>query len=329
VEAIELVVVGAGPCGIGVGASAQKVDVGCVLFDKSSITSSIARYPTYMTFFSTAERLEIGGVPFIPMSDKPTRREALKYYRRVVDEYALDVRQFEEVLEITRDGDLFVLRTRTNTGMEAIYAARNLAIATGYFDYPNKLNVPGEDLPFVLHEYREGHPFYKQRSLIVGGGNSAVEAALELHRAGAIVSLIHFENQLDARVKPWILPDMAGRIRENEITVYWRSRITEIHPGSVSIVNIDTAQESDIPVDWVLAMTGYTPSPWMLRSLGVSIDDATGIPAHNPDTMETDVPGVFVVGVISAGYQANHIFIENGREHGPKIVQRVLERRTR
>lgn len=328
-EATELAVIGAGPCGIGVGAAARSAEVGCLLLDKSSVVSSIARYPTYMTFFSTAERLEIGGVPFIPFNDKPTRREALKYYRRVVDEYRLDVHQFEEVLEVTRTGNTFVLRTRRHTGQEATYAAQNIAVATGYFDYPNKLNVPGEELPSVLHEYTEGHTFYRQRCLIVGGGNSAVEAALELHRSEAIVSIVHFENQLDARVKPWILPDMAGRIRENQITVYWRSRITEIRPGSATLVNIDNNGKTDLDIDWVLAMTGYTPNPWILRSLGVAIDDATGVPAHNPDTMETDVPGVFVVGVISAGYQANHIFIENGREHGPKIVRRVLERRTR
>lgn len=324
-EQLDLAVVGTGPCGIGVGIAARRAGVSCILFDKSCVASSISKYPTYMTFFSTAERLEIGGVPFTIAGDKPVRREALSYYQRLVRHFELDAHQYESVASIDRTPDGFLVRTLTHTGEARNTRARNVVLATGYFDHPNRLGVPGEDLPKVSHGYREGHPYYDQDCVIVGGGNSAVDAALELNRWGARVTLVHFESSLDRGVKPWVLPDITSRISQGEIGARWGSRVTEIRPASVVIRHERSGQTEEIRNDWVLAMTGYTPDPLLLRELGVTFDAKTGIPRHDPETMETDVPGVFIAGVIAAGNNANKVFIENGRDHGRRIVGRVVE----
>jgi thioredoxin reductase (NADPH) len=322
----DIAVIGAGPCGLGVGIAAQRAGLSAVLFDKASVASSISRYPTFMTFFSTAERLEIGGVPFITAGDKPTRREALRYYQRLVPHFGLDVRQYEEVTAVTGALDCFLLRTRTHTGRETEHHARNVVIASGYFDHPNRLGVPGEDLPKVAHSYREGHPYFNQKCLIVGGGNSAVDAALELHRWGAKVTLVHFEPGLDRGVKPWVLPDITNRIKSGEIAARWQSRVAEILPDRVVLRSDDGAVE-ELANDWVLAMTGYTPDPELANAIGVDFEPATAIPRHDRATMETNVPGVYIAGVIAAGRDANKVFIENGREHGERIVSRVTQRR--
>ena len=314
---------GAGPCGLGVGAAARKEGVSCTLFDKSCVVSSIAGYPTFMTFFSTAERLEIADLPFVVVGDKPTRREALRYYQRLVQEFALDVRQYERVESVRRDGNEFVLETVRASGAQSLTRAANVVIATGYFDSPNLLGVPGEDLPKVAHTYREGHPFFDQDVLVVGGGNSAVDAALEIHRWGARVTMIHFGENLDPNVKPWVMPDIVARIRDGDIAARWQSRIAEIRPDSVVIRSDMTGQTEVLRNDWVLARTGYMPRRDLLISLGVEFDAETGIPLHDADTMETNAPGVYIAGVITAGNNANKVFIENGREHGPKIVNAV------
>lgn len=322
-DTIDIAVIGAGPCGLGVGVAAAQQGVRCVLFDKGCITRSIAGYPTYGHFFSTADKLELGGVPFITASERPSRVDALKYYRRIVRHFGLDVRQYEEVTEVTRAEDGFLLRTRRADGSTATWAARNVVAATGYWDTPNLLGVPGEDLPKVTHYYKEGLPYYDQDVIVVGGGNSVVEAALDLFRSGARVTLVHFGDDVDSGVKPWILPDLRGRIEKGEIQVRWRTRVAEIHPTSVILRSEDDGTTEELENDFVFAMTGYTPDPWILRSLGVTIDPETGIPAHDPTTMETDVPGVFLAGVIAGGNRPNTIFIETGREHGPRIVEAV------
>ncbi|HET9982314.1 MAG TPA: YpdA family putative bacillithiol disulfide reductase [Longimicrobiales bacterium] len=323
---VELAVVGAGPCGLGVGVAARQAGMECVIFDKGPITSAIGMYPTHMTFFSTAERLELGGVPFITAADKPTRRDALKYYRRIVDVFELDVHQYEGVTEIGGERGAFRLRTLRKDGDVAEYAARNVVIATGYLDTPRLMGIPGEDLPKVFHYYKEGYPYSREDCLVVGAGNSAVDVALDLYRWGARVTLVHFADALDPGVKPWILPDIANRIKTGEIAVRWRSRLAEIRPRSVVLRSDETGEAEELPNDWVFAMTGYIPEPTLLRQLGVSIDAQTGIPRHDRETMETDVPGVFIAGVVAAGYDANKIFIENGREHGPRIVRAILGR---
>lgn len=319
----DLAVIGAGPCGLGVGIAAHRAGVSCTLFDRGCVASSIGRYPVWMTFFSTAERLELGGVPFIVAGDKPTRREALRYYQRLARQSRLDVRQYEEVADVARVDGGFELRTRRLSGAKRVFLTRRLVVATGYFDHPNRLEVPGEDLPKVSYGYREGFPYFDQNVVVVGGGNSAVDAALELFRWSARVTLVHFASGLDPNVKPWVLPDITNRIRAGDIQARFDARIDRILPDSVILRDENTGTTSSLDNDWVLAMTGYTPDPWLLRSLGVTIDDVSGIPAHDAATMQTDVPGVFIAGVIAAGNDANKVFIENGRDHGERIVAAI------
>ncbi len=324
-EVLDIAVVGAGPCGIAVGAAAKNHDRRAVLFDRGCITNSIVQYPPYMTFFSTADRLEVGGVPFTIADDKPTRREALVYYRRVVRHYDLDVRQYEEVVDVTGTAGNFQLRTRRKDGSEGHYRARTLVVATGSFHEPNHLGVPGEDLPKVKHYYQDPYPYFDQDVVVVGGRNSAVETALELYRADARVTLVHYRDRLSDGVKSWVLPDIRNRLENGEIDVRWMTRIAEIRPRSVLLRNVDSGEEEELRNDWVLAMTGWRSDPALLTELGVSIDDATGVPAHDPETMETEVPGVYIAGVLAAGNDANSIFIENGRMHGERILS-ALER---
>jgi thioredoxin reductase (NADPH) len=319
-SAADIAVIGAGPCGLAVGIAAQRAGLRCTLFDRGVVASSIGNYPTDMTFFSTADRIEIGDVPFTVSGDKPTRREALRYYQRIAAHFQLDVRQYHDVLGAEAAADGFELLVRSRAGAGFVFPARNVVIASGYFDHPNRIDVPGEDLPKVSHGYHEAWPYFQQDVLVIGGGNSAVDAALELYRWNARVTLVHFADGFDKGVKPWVLPDISNRVRAGDITARFNTRVTEILPASVRIRDEGAGVTDEIPNDWVLTMTGYTPDPAILRQLGVTIDPDSGIPAHDPDTLETDVPGVFIAGVVTAGNDANKVFIENGRDHGPRIV---------
>lgn len=317
----ELIVVGAGPCGIAVGAAASKAGVSCVLLDKGCVTSSLVGYPYYMTFFSTAVMLEVGDVPFTIPESKPTRRQALAYYRRVVERWSLDVRQYEEVVAVEgAEGD-FTVRTVLADGSAGAHRAAAVVVATGGFHEPSLLGVPGEDLPKVHHYYREPYPYYDQDVLVVGAGNSAVEAALEMYRNGSRVTMVHFLDVIDRGVKPWVVPDINNRLERGEIAVHWRHRVASIGPGSVVLRAEDDGAETVIPNDFVVAMTGWRADHSLLRGLGVCIDADTAIPVHDVETMRTDVPGVYIAGVIAAGHDANKIFIENGRHHGDLIVR--------
>lgn len=318
----EILVVGAGPCGLAVGAAARRAGVDCTLVDRGPIVSAIERYPIGMTFFSTAEKLEIGAVPFVVERDKPSRAEALKYYRRVARHFELDVRQYEEVAEVRRVDGAFVARSRHLSGERVEYRANAVVVATGYFDTPNLLDVPGEDLPHVTHYFRDPHRYYDQDVLVVGGGNSAVEAALTTWRSGARVTLAHLFDGFDRGVKPWVLPDIRNRLDAGEVTALWRHQVEEIEPRRVRLRDLASGRDRWLGFDFVLAMTGFRPDPSLLAGLEVSIDEETGVPHHDPDTMETDAPGVFIAGVLAAGRDANRIFIENGREHGERIVRR-------
>ena len=320
---LDLVVVGAGPCGIGVGVAARKAAMSCRLIEQACITRAITLYPLYGTFFSTPDKLEMGGIPFRTAGEKPTRVEALAYYRRVVDEYDLDVRQYERVVAVEGSLGDFVIRTES-AGGAGEHRARRVVVATGYFDTPNLLGIPGEELAKTSHWYREAAPYYRQRVLVIGGGNSAVEAALYLARFGAHVSVAHFESTLDSGIKPWILPEMEARIARGEIETHFCCRAVRIDPTTVTLRDDRTGEERVIPNDFVFAMTGWRPEAPLLRALGVGIDPTTSVPRHDPDTLETDVPGVYIAGVLVTG--SNKTFIENGREHGDVIVNAIRQR---
>lgn len=324
-EIVDIAVIGAGPCGIAVGVAARELGLACVLFDRGAVTQAMMDHPTYTTYFSGPEKLEIADIPFTTAGDKPTRREALRYYRKVVAYFGLDVRQYEDVLRVEGERGGFALHTRRADGSEHVHRARNVVIATGYYDTPRLLDVPGADLPKVVHYFKEPYPYFDQDVVVVGGGNSAADAALTTWREGARVTIVHLFDQLDRGVKPWVRPDIDNRIAEGVIRALWRHRVVEIRWREVVVESLDTGDRKVLPNDWVLAMTGYVPDPVLLGSLGVTIDPETGIPAHDRATMQTNVPGVFIAGVVAAGYDANKIFIENGKLHGPLIAKAVAE----
>ncbi len=326
-QTLDLAVIGAGPCGLAVGVAARRVDIAAAIFDRGNVANALLGYPIGMTFFSTPENLEIGGLPFVCAGAKPTRDEALKYYRRVAQYFELDMRAYEEVVSVTGKLGEFTLTTRKRTGEEGTHRARRVVVAIGNLDTPNLLGVPGEDLPNVTHYFREPHPYFDQRCLVIGGANSAAEAALELHRAGAHVTLVHFLPELDRGLKPWVRPDIENRIREGAIAARFETRVTEIGPDYVRLRSERNGAEERLANDWVFAMTGYAPDTSFLRRLGVTVDEATGVPQHDPATMETNVPGLYIAGVIAAGNDANRLFIENGRYHGAKIVSAILSPR--
>ena len=325
-DILDILVVGAGPCGIAVGVAARHEGLSCALFDRGAVTQSMMEHPTYTTYFSGPEKLEIDDLPFTTAGDKPTRREALRYYRRVAAYHRLRIHQYEEVREIRREGDLFHVETRTHD-QDRRYVARSVVIATGYYDTPRPLGVPGSELPKVSHYFTEPFPYFDQDVIVIGGGNSAADAALTIWREGARVTLVHLFEELDAGVKPWVRPDIDNRIKEGSIPALWRHRVVEIRQTEVVVESVDTGERREIPNDWVLALIGYVPDPRFLREMGVGIDPDTGVPAHDPSTMETTTPGVFVAGVVAAGYDANKIFIENGKLHGPLIARTVASRR--
>ncbi len=328
-DVLDIAVVGAGPCGIAVGVAAPEAGLKCLLFDSGAVTQAMLDHPTYTTYFSGPEKLEIAGLPFTTAGDKPTRREAVRYYRRVVAYYGVQVRQYEAVTAIEGVQGDFTLHTRRLSGAEHRYHARNVVIATGYYDTPNRLDIPGADLPIVSHYFKEPFGYFDQNVVVVGGGNSAADAALTCWREGARVTIVHLFEALDEGVKPWVRPDIDNRIEEGAIPALWRHRVVEIRWGEVEVESLDTGEQRILPADWVLAMTGYVPDTGFLRALGVEVDAQTGIPTHDTETMQTNVPGIYIAGVLAAGYDANKIFIENGKFHGPKIVRSIAGSRVR
>ena len=320
----DVAIVGAGPCGLAAAIAMKKAGLDALVFDRSCVVSGITLYPTYMTFFSTAERLAIGDIPFVVPTEKPTRRDALAYYRAVVAHYDLAVRQYEPVEAIERDSDGFIVHSVTTGGESRETRTGAVVIATGYFGHPNRLDVPGEDFPHVSHLYKEGHYAFQRDVVVVGGGNSAVDAALDLYHAGARVTMVHFGQGLDRNIKAWVLPDITNRIAEGSIAVRWESRVCAIEPTAV-VLNTPAGAER-VHADHVFLMIGYMPNADLLHQLAVPIDPVTGIPAHDPATMETAVGGVFIAGVLASGYDANKTFIENGRNHGDLIAKALVAR---
>ena len=321
---LPVVVIGAGPCGLAAAVALGEARIPAVVFDRGCVASSIASYPTYMTFFSTAEKIAVGGLPFPSAADKPSRRDALAYYRAVVDHFELRVRQYEPVLKVWRSGGRFVVHSQPQGGELVETEAQAVIIATGYFGTPNRLDVPGEDLPHVTHLYTEGHHAFQRDAIVVGAGNSAAEAALDLWRHGARVTLVHFGPTFDKNIKPWVLPDLQNRIADGSIGVRWGTRVTAIEPGRVHLEGDDGP--GILPAQHVYLMTGFTPNSDLLLSLGVEVEALSGIPSHDPKTMETNAPGVFIAGVLASGFDANKVFIENGRGHG-SLIAKVLKGR--
>ena len=318
---LDVVVVGAGPTGLACGIELKRRGVNAVLFEKGCVTNSLYHYPTNMVFFTTPELLEIGDIPMTSLNEKPNRTEALKYYRRVADHYKLDIHQYEKVDNIAGSDGAFVVRTSDRYGCQHTYNARKLILATGYYDVPNLLNVPGENLPKVIHYYKEAHPYYNQDVAVIGAKNSAAIASLELFWTGARVTLIHRGNQISEKVKYWIRPNIENRIRNGEIKAYFHSKVVEIRPDSLVL---DTPQgEVLLRNDFVFALTGYSPDLQFLNSVGVTLDPATARPRTDPATLESETPGIYLAGVIVAGMHTNEIFIENGRFHGKQIAEDI------
>ena len=321
----DVIIVGAGPTGLACGIELKQRGCRAVLFDKGCLTNSLYHYPTHMTFFTTPELLEIGNIPMTSMYEKPTRTEALKYYRRVSDHYGLDVHQYERVLSVEGgDGDFRVTTRRTRPTAEDSrheYRSRKIIIASGYYDVPNLLNVPGENLDKVVHYYKEPHPYYDHDVLIVGAKNSAAIAALELYWSGARVTLVHRGPGISDRVKYWIRPNIENRIKNGEIAAYFNTRVIEILPDAVILLTPDGV--ITLKNDFVLSMTGYRPDLEFLASVGIELDPVTARPRTNPETLESDRPGIYLAGVIVAGMHTNEIFIENGRFHGKSIAEAI------
>jgi thioredoxin reductase (NADPH) len=318
-EVYDVLVIGAGPTGLACAIEAKRAGYRTVLVDKGCLCNSLFHYPAHMTFFTTPELLEIGDMPFSSPNQKPTRSEALEYYRKVAEHYELDVRQYESVAGVTgSDGD-FAVHTTDRFERKAIHRTRKLVVATGYYDLPNYLQTPGEELNKVRHYYHEPHPFFGMDVVVIGGKNSAAIAALDLWRHGARVTLVHRGAEMHRHVKYWILPDINNRIKNGEVTAYFSSSVTRIREDDVTIAT--PAGEVTIPNQFVFALTGYHPDFAFIEGMGVKLDEANArCPVCDPATLESNVAGIYLAGVIVAGERTNEIFIENGRFHGKLIA---------
>ena len=316
---VDVLIVGAGPTGLACAIETQKAGLSALIIEKGCVVNSIYRYPANMTFFTTPELLEIGDIPFTTAHQKPTREEALQYYRHVAAHYKLNIRQYERVETIAGwDGAFQVLTTDSYDHIQE-WRVRKIVVATGYYDRPNQLEVPGESLPKVHHYYREPHPYYDCDVVVVGGKNSAAEAALDLWRHGARVTLVHRGPELSSSLKYWVKPDLENRIKNGEILARFNSRVVEITSDRVVI---ETPQGKEIlENDFVFALIGYHPDFDFLRSMGIELSTDQGRPVCDPETLESNVPGIYVAGVIVSGSRTNEIFIENGRFHGQQIAR--------
>ena len=318
-NSFDVLVIGAGPTGMASAIEAQRSGFKVALVDKGCLVNSLFHYPANMVFFTTPELLEIGDIPFSTANQKPNRQEALEYYRNVAQHYSLDVRQYQQVLTVNGSDGAFRAIARDAYNQLHEYVARKLVVATGFYDLPNYMGVPGEDLPKVMHYYKEPHPYYDMDVLIVGGKNSAAIAALELWRRGARVTMVHRWPEIHKNVKYWIKPDIENRIKNGEVTAYFNSCVLEIRPESVLIKTPNG--ERTLKNDFVFALTGYHPDYDFLRSLGIELTHPEMRPVSNPKTFESNVSGIYVAGVIVAGSHTGEIFIENGRFHGKQIAE--------
>ena len=328
----DVLIVGAGPAGLATAIAATKAGLTYEVLEKGALVNSLLHYPKHMVFFTTPELMEIGDLPFVSPNDKPSRVEALKYYRRAADAYNLAITFDEEVLRIEREttpatGPVFAIESRSNRGVRRITHARTVVVATGAYDVANLIGVPGEDLPHVSHYYTEPHPYYRKNVVIVGGKNSAAEAALDLYRAGAHVTLVHRGAALGESIKYWVKPDIENRIAEGSVAARFETTVAEITPTAVIVES--AAGREEIPADGVFLLTGYTSDRGLMQRSGIDTDPATCGPVHDRETFETNVPGLYVVGAVVAGTQSGRIFIENGRFHGEVAIKSIVKRLSR
>ncbi|WML53912.1 YpdA family putative bacillithiol disulfide reductase [Neobacillus sp. PS3-12] len=316
----DVIIIGAGPCGLAAAISIKKIGGNPLIIEKGNIVNAIYNYPTHQTFFSTSEKLEIGNIPFVTENYKPKRNQALVYYREVAKREHLRINAYEKVNEVQKlsDGRLKVVTDK------AVYSASSVIIATGYYDQPNYMNVPGEDLPKVFHYFKEAHPYFDKDVCVIGGKNSSVDASLELVKAGARVTVLYRGSKYSESIKPWILPEFDSLVRNGIIFMEFEVNVKEITNNSV--VYSKHGKQKTIKNDFVFAMTGYHPEHQFLKTMGIKIDDATGRPLYNEETMETNTEGIYIAGVIAAGNNANEIFIENGRFHGDLIAKAMFEK---
>jgi len=318
-QILDVLIVGAGPIGLACGIEAEKADLSYLIVDKGALVNSLYHYPLKMTFFSTSEKLEIGGVPFISNNPKPTRDEALEYYRRVALSWKLQIHLYEGVEDISErvHGESYTIQTS-----KASYFARSIVLATGFYDLPHKMNIPGEELSKVNHYYKEAHPYFGQKLVVIGASNSAVDAALETYRKGAEVTMVIRGESIGSNVKYWVKPDIENRIKEGSIHAYFNAQVLSIQEHSVTIET--DGKTLVIPNDFVLALTGYEPNFDFLKKIGVNIQsDEKCVPVHNSETMETNMPNIYLAGVICGGLETNKWFIENSRVHALNIMGQI------
>jgi thioredoxin reductase (NADPH) len=322
------IIIGGGPCGLSAALELQAIGIEPLIIEKHSLVHSIYLYPTYMQFFSIAELLEIGGVPFSTPNEKPTRREALQYYRDVALRRKVRIHAYETAVSIEKQPDgSFRVITTDRFGGERIYAAEHVVVATGYFDHPNMLGIPGEELPKVSHFFQEAHPYTGLKVAIIGGSNSAVDAAMELVRVGAEVTVVYRGETYSPSIKPWVRPLFESNVNKGKIRMLFQSQVVRINEHDVTIQPLEEGAEPyRIGNDFVLALTGFRPERSLMTNAGAFVDPESTVPAFNPDTMETNVPGLYIAGVIAAGRRANEIFIESGRFHGKLIAEHIRER---
>ena len=315
----DIICIGAGPTGLATAIEAKRAGMQPLVIDKACVCNSLYHYPVNMVFFTTPELLEIGDLPLVTAAEKPTRAEALKYYRKAAEHFELELRLYERVTHVDGNDGNFTVVAETDKGEQEKYQGKKIALATGYYDLPNLLGVPGEDLPHVSHYYTEPHPFWKQDVVVIGGKNSAAEAALDLYRNGARVTLVHRGKELGATIKYWVRPDIENRIKAGKIRALLNTRVEEITEEEVVVEN--HAQTTRIPAKQVFALTGYHPDFSFMESMGVKLDPETKRPAFDPKTHESNVPGIYLAGVVIGGRHTGEIFIENGRFHGKQIIE--------
>ncbi|GAB4002472.1 YpdA family putative bacillithiol disulfide reductase [Spirosoma daeguense] len=321
-QVFDVIIVGGGPCGLAAGIEAAKAGLSHLILEMGSLTESIRQYPRRMRFFSTAENIEIGGLPFSISGVKASRDEALQYYRKAAAYYKLNFKLFQEVWDVRKENDLFTITTKASD----TYQARKVIMATGYFTHPRWLNIPGENLPHVSHYYDEPFKYSFTNVVIIGASNSAVEAALELYRHDVNITVVHRSEDFRSTVKYWLVPDVKNRVKEGKIKTMFDSCVTHIDEHNVTVSNLKSGEERQIPADFVFILTGYVPDAELLRRCGIELNTETQVPVFDKETFETNIPGLYVCGTVLAGIYTEKVFIENGREHAQAIIDHIMGR---